>query len=130
MAILPISADPATCNVALATKLTVLSMAADPLRWRGQCVAVDGYRSGNALFATKREAEQRSRESVQQPGGRRIGIYGTEQVLASASDARRRYTLVGIAGECDTLGGGATMVFGYCHYTDGAFIILAEIHES
>jgi len=129
LAILPISADPATCNLDLATKVSLLSIAGDPLKWKGQCVAVDGYRSGNALFAAQPDAGQRYPHSSEQFSGRRVGSYGTEQVLASASDAGSAYTAVGIAGDCDTLAGGTAMVFGYCHYTDGAYIVLAEIRR-
>ncbi|HEY0012345.1 MAG TPA: hypothetical protein VGB79_05775 [Allosphingosinicella sp.] len=127
--ILGVSARPERCNLALATRTSLRALIAEPQRWEGKCVAVDGYWRHRALFATARDARRRYAQSSERSSGRRVGIYGTQALLASAPGTPAAYTAIGIAGQCDTLAEGAMMVMGYCHYTGGPYIAIAEMRR-
>lgn len=38
--------------------------------------------------------------------------------------------LVGIVGNCSSLGRGAVMVMGYCHYVGGPYLAIAETYPN
>jgi len=128
-AIVTVSSDPQKCNLALATKVELRTFATEPHEWTGKCLAVDGYWVGRALFASRLDARQRYAQSNDAVSRRRVGIYGTTELLSSAPRVPAAYTAIGIAGQCKTLGEGAIMVMGYCHYTGGAYIAVAEMHR-
>jgi hypothetical protein len=123
------SARPDACNRALATKVPLAELIQNPEIWSGKCVAVDGFWRYRALFSTARDANRRQSQSGTEVAGQRIGIYGTDALLASAPHRPAAYLAVGIAGQCETLGDGAIMVMGYCHYTDGPYLAVAEMHR-
>lgn len=123
-----VAARPENCNLKLATKVDLLTLAKEPQNWAGRCVAVDGYWHFRALFASPRDARNYS-QSNDELSARRVGIYGTEELLSSAPRKPAAYTAVGIAGQCETLGEGAIMVMGYCHYTGGPYIAVAEMRR-
>jgi len=127
--LMSISSSPETCNLALATKVSLTDLARTPQTWAGKCVAVDGYWRHRALFDTAQDARTQGAQSGAALKGRRVGIYGTPELLSSAPPKPARYTAVGIAGTCDALAEGAIMVMGYCHYTGGAYIAVAEVHR-
>lgn len=124
-----ISARPDRCNLSLATKVELRAFVSEPQRWTGKCVAVDGYWQHNALFAARRDARKRYAQSNKALSTRRVGIYGTERLLSSAPRTAHLHTAVGFAGQCETLGEGAIMVMGYCHYTSGPYIAVAEMRR-
>ncbi len=117
------------CNVALATKTDLLSLAREPRKWAGKCVAVEGYWQHRALFASARDTRKRYSQSNKALRARRVGIYGTEKLLSTAPRDPIYYTAIGVAGQCETLGEEAIMVMGYCHYTDGPYIAVAEMRR-
>jgi hypothetical protein len=127
--LLTISARPDRCSLRLATKVKLRTLAEEPHKWTGKCVAVDGYWKDRALFTAPSDARQRYGQTDKSLRRRRVGIYGTEEVLSSAPRSPVAYTAVGIAGECAKLGDGATMVMGYCHYTGGPYIAVSEIRR-
>lgn len=118
---------PEHCNLAVATKLAVPDLLREPEKWAGKCVAVDGYWQQRALFVSP--PQERYAEGDKALKGSRVGIYGTEKLLSSAPRSSRRYTAVGVVGMCETLQQAAMMVFGYCHYTDGPYIAVAQMRR-
>lgn len=124
-----VAARPESCNLAAATTASFEELVTDPERWEGKCVAVGGFWQEQALFAIARDARRGHAQSTNALSGRRVGIYGTEELLASAPRTPVAYTAVGIAGQCDSLAEGAIMVMGYCHYTGGPYIAVAEMHR-
>lgn len=127
--VVSVAAEHGRCNASSATKVRLQAMAREPRRWEGKCVAVDGYWQQRALFSAARDARKRYAQSNNSVSPRRVGIYGTERVLASAPRTAAAYTAIGIAGRCETLAEGAIMVMGYCHYTGGPYIAVAEMHR-
>jgi hypothetical protein len=120
---------PDKCNSILAMRVEFATLAKAPQTWTGKCVAVDGYWRHQALFASKRDAQGRYAQAPFTGRDRRIGIYGTDQVLASAPRQPIRYTAVGLVGQCEDLSKDATFVSGYCHYFFGPYIAVAEMHR-
>ena len=114
------------CNSKLATHVEFAALAKEPRRWDGKCVAVDGYWRHQALFASKGDAQNGYRSSFK-GGDRHIGIYGKEQLLASAPKRSVAYIAIGLVGQCEDLGHCAVFVSGYCHYFDGPYIAVAEM---
>jgi hypothetical protein len=123
------SARPDACNLAMATNMPLAELIQNPEKWSSKCVAVDGFWRYRALFSTARDANRRQSQSGTEVAGRRIGIYGTDALLGSAPHRPAAYLAVDIAGRCETLGDGAIMVMGYCHYTGGPYLAAAEMHR-
>jgi hypothetical protein len=118
---------PEHCNLAVATRVALPDLLREPEKWSGKCVAVDGYWQERALFVSPpRERHAQGDEALK---ASRVGIYGTEKLLSSAPRSSRRYTAIGVAGICETLRQGAVMVFGYCHYTDGPYVAVAQMRR-
>lgn len=124
-----VATRPEKCNLSLATKVDLLTLAMEPQKWTGRCVAVDGFWQHRALFAASRDTHKRYAQSNEALRGRRVGIYGTEELLSSAPRTPVPYTAIGIVGQCKTLGEGPIMVMGYCHYTYGPYIAVAEMRQ-
>lgn len=119
---------PESCNLSLATRISLQSLISEP-KWEGKCVAVDGYWHQRALFANASDARRRSSQWSGELRARRVGIYGTDELLTSAPQTGVAYTAIGIAGQCGTLAEGAIMVMGYCHYTGGPYIAVSEMRR-
>jgi hypothetical protein len=118
--------DPAICNHGNAARLSIDTVLQSATPSPRQCVSIDGYWSGRALFRTAAEANSKFSNSSKRLAARRIGMYGSERLLVSAPKRATRYTLVGQLRRCETAWPGAMMVMGYCHYTGGPFLIAAE----
>lgn len=125
--IMSVAAQPENCNVRVAKELALEALIKRPDQWAGQCVAVTGYWFGRALFRTPLEARQRYSQSSHELDGRRVGIYGREEVLKSAPKRLGLFIAVGVANTCEGLSEGAIMLMGYCHYTGGPIIAVAEM---
>ena len=94
---------------------------------QGRCVAVHGYLSGHALFATRTDARARRAPSTRALEGRRIGLYGLAKALPKGAPREGSYEIVGIVGDCERLSAGGVAVMGYCHYTDGPYVAVSEL---
>lgn len=117
------------CNRSIATSVELKDLVAKPSIWEGKCVAIDGYWAHRTLFATRRDADKDPARSGGARRQRRVGIYAADTVLTAAPKRPQAFTIVGIAGRCETLGDGAIMVMGYCHYSGGPYIAVAETHR-
>lgn len=114
------------CRIATSQRVALRDLAADPARYAGKCVSVRGYWIGRQLYA--RTDAIPGRDWVDGHDPQRIGLY------LSASDDHRapdeypeRSVVVGTAGSCESLGAGAAMVMGYCHYYEGAYVAAAKV---
>ncbi|HXH14819.1 MAG TPA: hypothetical protein VNJ10_01665 [Sphingomonas sp.] len=124
--VLGASIDPASCNSANATAAPFKKVASGADFAAETCVKVEGFWSGRAIFRNAEDANAEFSNSSPRLSGRRIGIYGSERLLASAPKKPMLYTLVGKLRRCETAWPGAMMVMGYCHYTGGPFLIASE----
>ena len=123
------SLDPAVCRLENSIPLTFDQVMQLDKEIGDQCVAVDGFWSGRALFRSASDANSEFSNVSEALSDRRLGIYGSERLLASAPKHAKRYTLVGQLRRCETAWPGAIMVLGYCHYTGGPFLIASEAHS-
>ena len=121
------AARPENCNLNVAEKVTLEALTRKPDDWAGKCVAVSGYWYGRALFESPSDARKKYSQSSVKLGGHRIGIYGREEVLKAGPKRPKRFDAVGVANTCERLWDGAMMVMGYCHYTGGPIIAVAEM---
>lgn len=119
-------ADPAKCNVGNALPVTFDEALQSVTRLNGQCVAVEGFWIGRALFGRASDGNKEKSNSSKALESRRIGIYGTEAMLEDAPERSAPYRLVGIYGRCETEWPNAMLVLGYCHYTDGPILKLSQ----
>jgi len=122
--------DPDDCNLAVAKRVSFSVLAADAGGLAGVCVAVEGYWLGRALFGSKREAKTRLSNTTDRLRGRRIGIYAQWESIGKPPDRPTGTMLVGRVGQCETQWPGAMMVMGYCHYTGGPILLVAEARPS
>jgi hypothetical protein len=122
-----VAARPETCNFKSARKVSLEAFVRKPDQWAGKCIAVRGYWSGRALFQSPGDARQKYAQSSDELDGHRAGIYGRDEVLKSAPKHPRLFTAIGVADTCERLSAGAIMVMGYCHYTGGPIIAVAEM---
>jgi hypothetical protein len=126
------------CTRANAVPADVRQIAAEPERWRGRCVRLEGYVAHNlfvADIAGGYSAQATNRADRRNDGW--LGLY-----FQSRRDYRfapRRGTVVGVVDDCasnyargvaeaapDTL----VMPSGYCHYRGGLILIPASFHSS
>lgn len=117
------------CNVRNARRVAFDQLARGDAALHGECVAVSGYQSGRALFATRRDAQVRFASSAQKLDGRRVGLYGLSKVLPENAPRIAFYTVVGTVGGCERLEAGRAMVMGYCHYTSGPYLAVSELQR-
>lgn len=121
--------DSAHCNRAIARQISFRELASDPDGLIDACVAVEGYWAGRALFSSARDARSRSSQSAERLRGRRVGLYAQWESIVEPPRRPARTIFVGIVGRCaqwaDVL-----MVMGYCHYTGGPILIVAEAYPS
>lgn len=122
-----VAARPETCNLSIAKKVKLEALARKPSHWAGKCVAVSGYWHGRALFESPYDARKKYSQSSDELDGHRVGIYGREEVLKAAPKRPKQFIAVGIANTCERLWEGAIMVMGYCHYTGGPIVAVAEM---
>jgi hypothetical protein len=122
-----VAARPETCNLKVARRVKVEVFVQNPDDWAGRCIAVSGYRHGRALFKSPSDARRKHSQWSSELDGRKVGIYGRREVLNAAPEASKRVVAVGIANTCERLSAGAVMVMGYCHYTGGPIIAIAEM---
>lgn len=122
-----VAARPEGCNISVAKKVTLDALLRRPDHWVGECVAVSGYWYGRALFKSPTGARQRDSQSSDELEGYRVGIYGRPEDVEATPDRPKRFVAVGIANTCERLWDGAIMVMGYCHYTGGPIIAVAEM---
>ena len=124
-----VAGRPETCNLETATSLSFDAFLRGHRRLRGRCVAVRGWWLGRTLLRRPPEPQELGQTLSARMEGERIGVYGRPEDMERAPHRPEPYTLVGIAGDCETLGAGAMMVMGYCHYASGPYIAVAEAHS-
>lgn len=118
--------DPEKCNRGNATQIAFDQIIARGAALNGRCVAVEGYWAARALFTRQRDGN-RDRSNVARALRRsRIGIYAREEALEAAPTRATRYLMIGVVGQCETEWPDAMMVMGYCHYTGGPILKIAE----
>ena len=124
-----VAARPDACNLKVAKRVRFDAFVQKPDNWTGKCVAVSGYWHGRALFQSPSDASQEYSQSSDELDGQRVGIYGRTEVLEAAPKRPKQFIAVGIANTCERLSAGAVMVMGYCHYTGGPIIAVAEMRR-
>ncbi|GAA5049292.1 hypothetical protein GCM10023208_07410 [Erythrobacter westpacificensis] len=118
--------NPTDCNQAVARPVSFSVLAADAEGLIGECVKVEGYWSGRALFGSSSDARFRLSNTTDRLRGERIGIYAQWDSIGEPPDRPKRTLFVGRVGQCETQWPGAIMVMGYCHYTGGSILLVAE----
>ena len=118
--------DPEKCNRGNATRLAFDQVIAQGAALNGRCVAVEGYWAASALFTRQRDGNRDRSNVARALRKNRIGIYAREEVLEAAPTRATRYLMVGVVGQCETEWPDAMMVMGYCHYTGGPILKIAE----
>lgn len=119
-------ANPATCNADVARPVALEELLAGRPDLAGVCVAVEGYWASRALFMTARDANRAGAQTRAGLRGRRLGVYARAELLDAAPRRGARYRLIGSVGRCETEWPDAMMVMGYCHYTGGPIIRVAQ----
>lgn len=122
--------NPTDCNRTAAKRVSFSALAADAEGLIGECVVVEGYWSGRALFGSMREARSRLSNTIDRLRGKRVGIYAQWESIGDPPDRPTRTIFVGRVGQCETQWPGAMMVMGYCHYTGGPILLVAEAFPS
>jgi hypothetical protein len=125
--IVSVWSHPSTCNLDVAKKVSLEALVRKPSAWTGKCIAVRGYWYGRALFDYQSDADRKYSQSSDEIDGHRVGIYARDEILNAAPKHAALFIAVGIANECERLWNGSVMVMGYCHYTGGPFIAVAEM---
>lgn len=118
--------DPSECNQKVARTVSFNALVADYKTLRGECVQVEGYWKGRALFSSAQLARARRSVMSDHLRSKRVGIYAQWEKVGEPPERPRRTTFVGRVGDCETQWPGATMVMGYCHYTGGPILLVSE----
>lgn len=118
--------DPSECNQNVARAVSFDTLMADYKTLRGECVQVEGYWKGRALFRSTQPAGARRSVISDHLRSKRIGLYAQWEKVGEPPERPTRTTFVGRVGDCETQWPGATMVMGYCHYTGGPILLVSE----
>jgi hypothetical protein len=118
--------DPANCNRVNAKPVTFSELTAEVDRFKGECVAVRGYRTGRALFRSARDARSHRSNTSEKLQGRRIGLYAQWELIGESSEKATQSLFVGRVGACETQWPDVIMVMGYCHYTSGPILLVSQ----
>jgi hypothetical protein len=119
--------DPSECNEGNAKLVSFTTLSTDFEEFRGDCVAVEGYWFGRALFASAGDASSRQSAFSERLNGERIGLYAQWETVGEPPVEPMRRRFVGFVGECETQWPSAMMVMGYCHYTGGPILLVSEV---
>ena len=92
----------------------------------GQCVAVEGYWAGRALFLSAQDASSDRSNVSRRLRKQRVGLYARWDTIGDSPEKPMRITFIGRVGECESQWPGAMMVMGYCHYTGGPILIVSQ----
>lgn len=118
--------DPSECNQKVARAVSFDTLMADHKTLRGDCVQVEGYWKGLALFSSAQRARARRSVMSDHLRSKRVGLYAQWEKVGEPPERPRRTTFVGRVGDCETQWPGATLVMGYCHYTGGPILLVSE----
>lgn len=102
----------ADCNLAVAKRVSFSVLAADAGGLVGECLAVEGYWSGRALFGSKREARTRLSNINDRIKGKRIGIYAQWESIGEPHNQSASTMFVGRVGLREMQWPGAIIVMG------------------
>jgi hypothetical protein len=119
-------AEPSDCNFKNAKSVAFSDLASDAGKRLGQCVAVEGFWQGRALFRSARHAKIRRSNTNGRLRRKRIGLYANWEKIGEPPDQPARSVFVGRVGRCETQWPDAMMVLGYCHYTGGSILLVSQ----
>ena len=122
--------DPSDCNLDNAKKVSFLDLTADASNLLGDCVSVEGYWRGRALFGSIRQAKRSRSTTTDRLRGERIGLYAQWDRVGEPPDIPTKTIFAGRVGQCETQWPEAMMVMGYCHYTGGPILLVSESKPS
>jgi len=109
------------CDGAVARKVPLDRVLADPNAYRGECVSVVGYWASRAAFTEPMAPPRRYSNASADVARFRIGLYLPDDALPPPEPIRAR--IVGVVSDCSCLHEAETLlVLGYCHYTGGPFL--------
>lgn len=118
--------DPSDCNLDNAKQVSFSDLAADASNLLGECVSVEGYWRGRALFGSKKHAKRSRSTTTVRLRGQRIGLYAQWDSVGEPPDSPTKTIFAGRVGQCETQWPEAMMVMGYCHYTGGPILLVSE----
>ena len=118
--------DPSDCNFENAKSVAFSDLASDAGALLGECVAVEGFWQGRALFRSARHAKMHGSNTNERLRGKRIGLYAQWDKFGEPPDQPARSVFVGRVGRCETQWPDAIMVLGYCHYTGGSILLVSQ----
>lgn len=118
--------DAAKCNASNARPISFTDAAQGNGVSRGDCISVTGYWAGRALFASVAEANTKRSTTSEALEGRRVGIYADEHMFDIAPRRPKPFKIIGFYASCKTEWPGAMMVLGYCHFSEGPFLKVAQ----
>jgi hypothetical protein len=118
--------DPSDRNIENAKRVPFSDLASDAEKLLGECVAVEGYWFGRALFGSSKHAQMSRSLTSERLRGKRIGLYAQWDHVGDPPERPTQITFVGRVGQCETLWPDAMMVMGYCHYTGGSILLVSQ----
>ncbi|MDC0887234.1 hypothetical protein OAS19_05540 [Altererythrobacter sp.] len=122
--------DPLDCNINNAKPVLFSDLATDVQELLGECVAVEGYWTGRALFKSAKQANMRLSNVTRRLNGKRVGLYAQWEQVGEPPDEPTLKVIVGRVGQCETQWPGAMMVMGYCHYTGGPILLVSQVRSA
>lgn len=122
-----VSLDTAKCNLANSTTISFDDAMQKPDILAGKWVAVTGYWMQRAIFRSREAANSEGSNFRGEFAQNRLGVYASKRLLYTAPKRARPVVVSGIIKKCETAWPGAIMVMGYCHYTNGPFIIISQV---
>lgn len=119
--------DPDECNADTARPFEFEELTSGYSELLGECVRVDGYMQGRAIFSSASLANTNKSNVSDRLKTERVGVYADWDAVGDPPIEARLMRIIGRVGQCETQWPNAIMVLGYCHYTGGPVILAASV---
>jgi hypothetical protein len=120
------SDEPVQCSARNSQFATVPGIASDPERYLGRCVVIDGVMHGLFLFESVDGVYLQPRDWLNpSSSGFRLGL---DDSSGRYSDDYRQVSIIGRVQDCESTRNAIEFLIGYCHYYNGAYVWVEELH--
>ncbi len=124
---------PKHCDLRNASPADARAMGDAPQSAPKRCVKLTGILVGRFFFAdldayTRAGGGFPDMDDVDAGRAGMLGLYGSDEVMRNLPGQPVHVVIAGVVNSCLALRGSNTMAQGYCHYTDGGYVTVGEMH--
>jgi hypothetical protein len=129
-----VTAQATKCSARNSERVTIPQISADPQKYRGRCIAVEGVMQRASLFESV-DGLYLQPPDILNPASNGLRI-GLDNISRHFSERYRHVSILGRVQDCETVRscvhasaaeGEVVMVNGYCHYFNGPYVFVHDL---